>query len=133
MAGNWHNTENPAGAQERWTLVPGSVLMGSSFEANGDGKGYAEMMTVRDDGGAIRMVLRHFDLALSRAWEERTEPMVFVASACDATSAVFDGQDHHAGEHLTYKRSGDTLLIVGDFLHNGKPDREEWHMIAAKD
>ena len=72
------------------------------------------------------------DLALSKAWEERSAPMVFTASSCDGASVVFDGQGDHVGEHLTYKRSGETLLIVGDFLHHGKPDREEWHMIAAK-
>ena len=58
--------------------------------------------------------------------------MVFIASNCDGTSAVFDGQDDHAGEHLTYKRSGETLLIVGDFLLHGKPDHEGWNMTAAK-
>jgi hypothetical protein len=132
MAADWNNAATRASSQERWTVAPGGVLMGSSFEANPDGKGFAEVMTVREDGGSIRMVLRHFDLALSKAWEERTAPMVFVASNCDGMSAVFDGQDDHAGEHLTYKRSGETLLIVGDFLHHGKPDHEEWHMIAAR-
>jgi len=132
MASDWRNAANPAGAQERWTVAPGGVLMGSAWEAHDDGKGYAELMTVRQEAGSIRMILRHFDLGLSKAWEERTAPMVFVAASCDGTSAVFDGSDDHAGEHLTYKRSGDSLLIVGDFLHHGKPDHEEWHMIAAK-
>jgi hypothetical protein len=132
MAGDWHNSTNPGGAQERWVTAPGGMLMGSSFESSADGKGFAEMMTVRQDAASIRMVLRHFDLALSKAWEERTAPMVFVASNCEGTTAVFDGQDDHAGEHLTYKRSGEALLIVGDFLHHGKPDHEEWHMTLAK-
>ena len=133
MAGDWRNSANPGGSQERWTAAPGGVLMGSSWESSRDGKGFAELMTVREDATSIRMVLRHFDLALSKAWEERTTPMVFTASSCDGTSAVFDGQDDHAGEHLTYKRSGEMLLIVGDFLHKGKPDHEEWHMILAKE
>jgi len=132
MAGDWRNTANQAGSQERWIVAPSGVLMGSAWEASQDGKGYAEIMTVREESGSIHMVLRHFDLALTKAWEERTAPMVFTASNCSGTSAVFDGQDDHAGEHLTYTRSGETLLIVGDFLHHGKPDREEWHMIAAK-
>jgi len=132
MAGDWRNTANPAGAQERWIVAPGGVLMGSAWEVSQDGKGYAEIMTVREETGSVHMVLRHFDLALSKAWEERTAPMVFTASSCNGTSAVFDGQDGHTGEHLTYTRSGETLLIVGDFLHQGKPVREEWHMIAAK-
>jgi Domain of unknown function (DUF6265) len=132
MAADWNNAANPTGAQERWTVAPGGVLMGSAFESSPDGKGYAEIMTVRQDSGSIRMVLRHFDMALSGAWEERTAPMVFIASNCDGTSAVFDGQDNHVGEHLTYKRTGDTLFIVGDFLHHGKPDHEEWRMVAAR-
>ncbi len=132
MAGDWRNAANPAAAQERWTVAPGGVLMGSAWEASQNGKGYAEIMTVREKDGSIYMVLRHFDLALSKAWEERSAPMVFTASSCDGASVVFDGQGDHVGEHLTYKRSGETLLIVGDFLHHGKPDREEWHMIAAK-
>jgi hypothetical protein len=132
MAADWRNAANPAGSQERWTVAPGGVLMGSAWEALENGKGYAELMTVREEAGSIRMILRHFDIGLSKAWEERTAPMVFVASTCDGASAVFDGSDDHPGEHLTYKRSGDSLLITGDFLHHGKPDHEEWHMTAAK-
>jgi hypothetical protein len=132
MAGDWRNAANPTGAQERWLVAPGGVLMGSAWEASRDGKGYAEIMTVREEMGSIHMVLRHFDLALSKAWEERTAPMIFTASNCRGTSAVFDGQEDHTGEHLTYKRSGETLLILGDFLHHGKRDHEEWHMVSAK-
>jgi hypothetical protein len=81
MAGDWRNAANPAGARERWIVAPGGVLMGSAWEGSQDGKGYAEIMTVRDEMGSIHMVLRHFDLALSKAWEERTAPMVFAASS----------------------------------------------------
>jgi len=132
MAANWHNSADPDGAQEHWAMAPGGILMGTSWEIAKDGTGYAEIMTVRQDGGAINMVLRHFDIALSRAWEERTAPMIFTASSCEAASAVFDGQGEHQGEHLTYRRSGEILVIIGDFLHHGKPDHEEWHMTAAK-
>jgi hypothetical protein len=133
MAGNWHSTNDPAGAQERWTLAPGGVLMGSSFEIKKDGTGYAEAMTVRQDGASINMILRHFDVDLRKAWEERTAPMIFTAASCEGTSAIFDGQDDHAGEHLTYKRTAEGLTIIGDFLHHGKPVHVEWKMIAGKD
>jgi hypothetical protein len=121
MAGDWRNPANPAGAQERWSVAPGGVLMGSAWEASQDGKGYAEIMTVREESGSIQMIMRHFDLALGKAWEERTTPMAFVGSACDGMSATLDGQDDHAGEHLTYSLSGKTLLIIGDFLHHEQP------------
>jgi len=132
MAGDWRNADDPAGSQERWTLAPGGVLMGASFEFEKDGTGYAEAMTVRQDGAAINMVLRHFDAALSKAWEERAAPMIFTAVSCDGESAIFDGQGDHVGEHLTYKRTPEGLTIIGDFLHHGKPSRVEWKMIAGK-
>jgi len=75
------------------------------------------------------MILRHFDGGLARAWEERGAPMVFKAASCARASATFDGQGDHAGEHMTYTRSGDRLRIVADFLHGGKPDHEEWRMV----
>jgi hypothetical protein len=131
MAGNWKNASDPQAAQERWVVAPGNVLMGSSWEFPKGQAGYAEVMTVRTDGAATSMFLRHFDGGLSGAWEERNAPMVFTASSCDRSSAVFDGQGDHAGEHMTYKRTGNNLLIIGDFLHHGKPDHEEWRMIRA--
>ena len=133
MAGSWHNTNDPTRAQEWWVLAPDGVLMGSAWEFPKGHAGYAEVMTVRQDSSAIAMVLRHFDGRLSKAWEERDAPMVFTASSCEHDSAVFDGQGDHAGEHLTYRRSGNNLLIVGDFLHHGTPDHKEWHMIRAGD
>ena len=114
-------------------VAPEGALMGSAWEFPEGKAGYAEIMTVRSDGDAIVMVLRHFDGGLKRAWEERDVPMVFRASLCDRNSAVFDGQGDHMGEHLTYKRAADQLLIVGDFLHHGTPDHEEWHMIKSTD
>jgi Domain of unknown function (DUF6265) len=133
MAGTWRNTSDPARSQERWVVAPENVLMGSSWEFPQGRSGYAEIMTVRQDGKAIVMLLRHFDTGLSRAWEERTVPMVFAASSCESQSVIFDGQGDHKGEHLTYKRLGTDLLIVGDFLHHGTPDHEEWRMIQSKD
>ena len=133
MAGNWHNTTDPQRAQERWVVAPDNVLMGSSWEMPKAKVGYAEIMTIRLNGSSVSMYLRHFDAALSGAWEERNAPMVFTAVDCDANSAVFDGQGDHAGEHLTYKRSGDSLIIVGDFLHHGVPSRMEWRMTRAGD
>ena len=134
MAGNWHNTTDPQRAQERWVIAPDNILMGSSWEIPKGNVGFAEVMTVRPNANAISMYLRHFDGALSGAWEERNAPMMFTAVNCDASSAVFDGQGDHAGEHITYKRTGDSLLIIGDFLlHHGTPSRMEWRMTRAGD
>jgi Domain of unknown function (DUF6265) len=133
IAGNWHDASDPQRAQERWVVAPDNILMGSSWEIPKGKVGFAEVMTFRPNGNAISMYLRHFDGALSGAWEERNAPMIFTAANCDASSAIFDGQGDHAGEHLTYKRAGDRLLIIGDFLHHGTPNQMQWHMTRAGD
>ncbi len=129
MTGTWHDEANPSGAQERWAAAPGAVWMGTAWSFPGGGKpGFAEIMTIRPEGAGIALVLRHFDVGLSRAWEEREAPMIFSAAQCTARTAVFDGQGARAGEHLTYERSDDRLKVVGNFLHNGKAVRVEWQM-----
>ncbi len=69
------------------------------------------------------MRLRHFDGSLSRAWEDKESPVVFVLAQCDAQSAVFDGTGDKQGEHITYRKTVEGLTFVGDFLHGGKPLR----------
>jgi hypothetical protein len=133
MAGTWRNYAEPTRAQERWVAAPGGVLMGSSWEFPQQGGGYAEVMTVRQEGAVTVMVLRHFDVGLARAWEERELPMRFIAARCDGQSAVFDGQGDRSGEHLTYKRTGDSLLVLGDFIHHGKPVHVEFRMTRTID
>jgi hypothetical protein len=131
MAGSWYNKADPTRAQERWALAPDGVLMGSSWEFPQGKAGFAEIMTVRRDGESLSMFLRHFDGGLKAAWEERGAPMVFTASSCGRNTVIFDGQGDHAGEHMAYRRSGNELSIVADFLHHGTPDHEEWRMVRA--
>jgi hypothetical protein len=133
MAGSWYNTSDPARSQERWVLAPDMVLMGSSWEFPEGKAGFAEVMTIRTDGAAVSMFLRHFSGDLGRAWEEQNSPMVFTLSKCSAASATFDGQGKNVGEHMTYTRTGDALLISADFLHKGVPSHVEWHMVRKGD
>jgi Domain of unknown function (DUF6265) len=134
MAGRWQDAANPKGSREQWSIAPGGVLMGSGWSFPGDGKGgFAEIMTVRPEGETLKMVLRHFDVALGRAWEEREAPMEFVASQCSARSAVFEGSGARAGERLTYEVTAGGLDITGDFLHQGKPVQVKWHMLRSAD
>jgi len=53
MAASWLNADDPKGAQERWTLAPGGVLMGSSFEFPPGKPGYAEIMTIREADAGV--------------------------------------------------------------------------------
>src|SRR5580693_1635371 len=61
MAGTWLNSQDTSGAQERWVVAPGEVLMGSAWEFPKGHAGYAEVMAIRQDGDGISMFLRHFD------------------------------------------------------------------------
>jgi len=131
MVGDWQSAADPDRAQEHWVRAPDEVLMGTAWEFPAERSGYAELMTIRATAGVPTMYLRHFDGALSRAWEGRSAPMTFIASKCGANSIVFDGQFDHSGEHLTYERSGDNLIIMGDFLHHGVPDHEQWQMVRG--
>jgi hypothetical protein len=133
MAGDWDNASDPARAQERWVLAPDFVLMGSSWEFPQGKAGYAEAMTIRQDGAAVSMFLRHFSGDFAHAWEEKDMPMVFALSKCADTSASFDGRGANAGEHMTYARNGDALLISADFLHKNGPVHVEWHMVRKGD
>jgi Domain of unknown function (DUF6265) len=108
--------------------------MGNGWSFPPDGKaGFAEIMTVRPQGDSLKMVLRHFDPALSRAWEEREAPMEFLAAECTARRVVFEGSGARAGERLTYERIPAGLDITGDFLHQGKPLQVKWHMVRSAD
>ncbi len=132
IAGTWRDAANPAGAEERWAVAPGGVLMGSSWDFPPGGKaGYAEVMTIRPEGDALQLVLRHFDVGLRGAWEDRDTPMLFLATRCEAGLAVFEGLGPRAGERLTYERTAQGLKITGDFLHDGRPSHVEWQMVRS--
>jgi hypothetical protein len=80
MTGSWHNSADPHGAQERWVIARQGVLMGSSWEFPTGKSGYAEIMTIKQQGETIAMLLRHFDGGLNRAWEERAGAYLILVS-----------------------------------------------------
>jgi hypothetical protein len=131
MAGSWHNALDPVRALESWSVAPNGVLMGIAWAFPPDKSGFAEIMTVRSGGDSTLMFLRHFDSGLKAAWEERGSPMIFTARSCERNVVVFAGQGDHSGEQMSYRRSGNKLTIVADFLHHGTPSHEEWHMIRV--
>ncbi len=132
MAGRWQDASNTQGSREQWSVAPGGILMGSGWSFPPDGKcGFTEIMTVRPQGETLKMVLRHFDVALSRAWEERDAPMEFLATDCSAHRAVFEGSGARSGERLTYDATATGLEITGDFLHQGKAVQVKWHMTRS--
>jgi hypothetical protein len=122
MAGVWRADAAGASSEERWVVAPGDRLMGSSWDLHADRPGgVVEAETIVGDGGAIRLRVRHFGPGLDQPWEALSSPMSFVAASCGPQSVFFDGEDAHAGEHINYRRAGDTLTFTGDFLHDGKP------------
>jgi uncharacterized protein DUF6265 len=122
LAGTWQARDDNDVTEERWALLPSGQLMGSSWSMHPSRPGgFAEAETIVDEGGALTLRLRHFDLPLAHAREETDAPMVFVASSCSSDAIAFDGQGDRTGEHIAYRRDGDKLTFVGDFLHAGKP------------
>jgi Domain of unknown function (DUF6265) len=131
MEGVWQSEEGDTRGEERWSLTSANTLAGSAWEAKGAVLGFAEALSILPQDGTIQMRLRHFDGGLQHAWEEKDSPMIFQLARCDTSSAVFDGTGEKAGEHITYRRSGDDLNFIGDFLRNGKPFRVELRMRRA--
>jgi hypothetical protein len=121
LKGAWHNEDGGAVTEERWTIAPGGRLMGSSWTLHGDRPGgVIEAETIQNEGSAVVLRLRHFDATLAHAREDKDIPMLFVAGDCGASTLVLDGQGTQAGERMTYRRDGDTLTFIGDFIHSGQ-------------
>jgi hypothetical protein len=122
MAGVWRNATGAEQTEERWVMAPGGRLMGSSWTLHADSpRGVIESNSIQLDGAQVAMRLRHFSADLVHAREDKDAPMLFTAARCAAQSAVFDGQGPQAGEHITYRRAGDRLTFIGDFIHQGAP------------
>jgi|HubBroStandDraft_6_1064221.scaffolds.fasta_scaffold09323_5 hypothetical protein len=131
LQGVWRSERGDTRGEERWSLTAANTWSGSSWEAKGTTLSFAEAASITDQAGTIEMRLRHFDGALKNAWEEKDTPMVFRLARCDANSAVFDGTAAQLGEHITYRRTGDQLDFIGDFLRKGTPFRVELSMQRA--
>jgi hypothetical protein len=132
LLGVWRS-EGQSHGEERWALTAANTLAGGAWVAEGTKLSFAEIMTIQPSDDAPEMHLRHFDGALNRAWEEKDMPMRFRLATCDGSSAVFEGLGEKTGERITYRRSGDQLDFVGDFLRQGKPWRVEVHMHRVAD
>jgi hypothetical protein len=118
LAGVWRSDDATSRSEERWVLGPGDRLMGSSWLLHTDKPGgVIEAETIQEDSGSVTLRLRHFSADLTMARETREAPMVFMASDCSPRSIRFSGQGPHLGETITYRRAGDRLTFIGDFLH----------------
>jgi len=122
MKGAWHDRSATMQVEERWAIGPDDRLLGSSWLLHpGRAGGVLEAETIMSDAGTITLRIRHFDDTLAQAREDKDAPMVFLASSCAENEVVFDGQGDRAGEHITYRREGDRMRFIGDFIHQGKP------------
>jgi hypothetical protein len=92
-----------------------------------------EAETIQSEDDTVVLRIRHFSANLALAREEKDGAMLFKAAACDAGSVQFDGQGPQDGEHISYRRAGDTLSFTGDFIHQGKPLKVEVSFKRAGD
>ena len=122
LAGTWRDSDKDSSVEERWALVPGDRLMGSSWALHKNTpNGVIEAMTLLEEDGRPVMRMRHFDSTLARAREEKEAPMLFVATSCTRNSMTLDGTGGQSGERIIYTRDKKELKITGDFMHDGKP------------
>jgi hypothetical protein len=124
MQSIWRQADGDQRTEERWSAESG-VLLGSSWFSRAGKVRVLEVMAIADTDDATELRMRHFSGDLGHAREEQDVPMVFALSGCDGTSAVFEGRGTQAGERITYRRSGDALDFLGEFIHQGKPVRAE--------
>ena len=124
MQATWSNADGDERTEERWSLESG-VLMGSSWFSRADKVRVVEIMTIADADSGTELRMRHFSGDLGHAREEQDAPMIFALASCEANAAVFEGRGTQAGERITYRRSGDALNFLGEFIHQGKPGRAE--------
>jgi hypothetical protein len=132
MAGTWRDSDKDSSAEERWVLVPGERLVGSSWALHKNSpNGVIEAMTLIEEDGRPIMRLRHFDPSLERAREGKDTPMVFVATSCTRNSMTLDGTGDQSGERFVYARDKKELKFVGEFVHEGKPLHVELKFVLA--
>jgi len=131
LQGVWQYEEAGTRSEGRWSLAAANTWAGSAWVTKDAALTFAEALSILPQDGTIEMHLRRFDGALKHAWEDKDSPMIFQLAHCDASSAVFDGTEDKMGEHITYRRSGDDLQFIGDFLRKGKPFRVELRMRQA--
>lgn len=134
LEGTWRNATIDSAGEERWVVLPGGNLAGSAWETGKEGvPHFIEALSLSTQGAQVILRLRHFDGTLARAWEDKTTPVVFVATECVLGRVRFTGQGAQAGEAITYSREKDRLSFVGDFIHKGKPHRIDLEMVRAGD
>jgi hypothetical protein len=134
LAGTWRDDGPTTKVEERWALGPGGRLMGSSWVLHTDKPGgVVEAETFQAEGDTVALRIRHFSSTLEQAREDKDAPMTFLGKSCEGGAIVLDGQGPRAGEHISYRRDGDKLSFVGDFLHDGKPVRAEATFTRAGD
>lgn len=134
LQGDWTEKSADTQGEERWTMAPSGQLLGSSwFLHPGRDGGLIEVMTILPDNDRILLRIRHFNATLTQAEEEKSAPMQFVAVNCERNLLELDGEGAQAGEHMSYRRSGSRLMFVGDFLHDGKPVRDEETFVRTGD
>jgi len=126
MEGSWRDASDNMQVEERWIVGPDDRLLGSSWLLHpGGAGGVIEAMTIVADGNGISFRIRHFSATLEHAREEKDEPMLFLATDCDENFVRFDGRGDRMGERISYRRDGERLQFVGEFIHDGKPLRAE--------
>lgn len=116
LAGSWGGDMGGGYADETWSRPRGNNIVGSFRWLKPDGTpSMFEILTITQEGDAIRLRLRHFSPVLA-AKEEADKPMTLKLAELDGSRAVFKAEKDAGGlDHITYEVTGDQLAITVAF------------------
>ena len=106
MAGHWRDPAAERVSEEIWTAPEGDAMLGMwRFVTGGQARIY-ELLSIRQEGTSLALLLRHFDPRL-KAREEKDAPLVIPLVRKSEGEVVFEGQSTKGGLlRLTYRKQG---------------------------
>ena len=106
MAGHWRDPDPAAVSEEIWTAPEGDAMLGMWRLVTGGKAQVYELLSIRQEGPGLVLLLRHFDPQL-RAREEKDAPLVIPLARAAPGEVVFEGKSTKGGLlRLTYRKQG---------------------------
>lgn len=122
LTGSWRSADEESIVEEIWSSPEGDNMVGCFRWLSGEGEAQMfEILTIVQEGDAVRLRLRHFSPSLA-AKEEKDKPMTLKLGKSTATRAEFEAEkDAGDLERVVYEVKDGTLAIGIIFKKTDKP------------
>jgi Domain of unknown function (DUF6265) len=126
MEGTWRGDMGGSFIEEIWSAPRGDMVMGCFRWCDPAGNAaMLEMLTIRREGDAIRLRLRHYSPTLV-AKEEKATPVTLLLESAAGTKATFRAEkDSGDLASVSYEVEGDTLRIEIAFAAPPAPEGDK--------